>query len=197
MGGIGSGRWYRPTRRASVEHRPSLDIRAWQREGLLAPDCFLRGSFTQRNGIWVKVETGFVCFSYRHRTNGGERETVDYPVRLDTTPCHYGGERHWFRCPAAGCGRRVAKLYLGRRIFVCRQCLRLAYPCQREARYDRMARRANKLRERLGWEPGIFDGPGEKPKGMHWRTFERLSAEALQRGQASVAEAERHFRMLR
>ena len=36
-----------------------------------------------------------------------------YPVFLDTTLCHIGGERHWFLCPARGCGRRVAILYGG------------------------------------------------------------------------------------
>ena len=27
---------------------------------------------------------------------------------------------------------------------------------------------------RLKWEPGILNGNGIKPKGMHWTTFERL-----------------------
>jgi len=40
-----------------------------------------------------------------------------------------------------------------------------------------MARRADRLRDKLGWEPGILNGNGIKPKGMHWRTFERLKAE--------------------
>jgi hypothetical protein len=42
---------------------------------------------------------------------------------------------------------------------------------------DRATRRAGKLRERLGWEPGILNCSGGKPKGMHWRTFERLPGE--------------------
>jgi hypothetical protein len=32
-------------------------------------------------------------------------------------------------------------------------------------------------RARLGWEPGILNGAGTKPKWMRWRTFERLAAE--------------------
>jgi hypothetical protein len=67
----------------------------------------------------------------------------------------------------------VAKLYSGN-IFACRHCYRLAYPSQREALYDRAARRADKIRDRLGWEPGILNGEGLKPKGMHWKTFGRL-----------------------
>jgi hypothetical protein len=29
----------------------------------------------------------------------------------------------------------------------------------------------------LGWQAGIANPKGDKPKGMHWRTFERLKAE--------------------
>jgi hypothetical protein len=42
---------------------------------------------------------------------------------------------------------------------------------------SRAARRADKLRARLGWEPGILNGNGSKPKWMRWRTFERLAVE--------------------
>ena len=38
-------------------------------------------------------------------------------------------------------------------------------------------RRAETIRRRLGWEAGIANPGGDKPKGMHWRTFERLKAE--------------------
>jgi hypothetical protein len=61
-------------------------------------------------------------------------------------------------------------------VFACRQCNSLAYRSQREADDDRAARRADKLRKRLGWESGILNGNGWKPKGMHWRTFARLRA---------------------
>jgi hypothetical protein len=47
---------------------------------------------------------------YRQRSRGGEWQNATYPARLDWTPCHFGGERAWWRCPAVGCGRRVALL---------------------------------------------------------------------------------------
>jgi len=62
----------------------------------------------------------------------------------------------------------------GGAIFAYRHCHRLAYDSQRERRDDRPTRRADRIRQRLGWEPGILNGDGGKPKGMHWRTFERL-----------------------
>ena len=43
---------------------------------------------------------------------------------------------------------------------------------------DRAARRADRIRDRLGWPGGILEGSGwGKPKGMHWRTYERMSDE--------------------
>jgi hypothetical protein len=116
-----------------------------------------------------------VILNYRSRS-GGEWQPVEYPVYLEWTPCNFGGRRAWFVCPARGCGRRVAILY-GGSIFACRHCHRLAYPSQRETWDDRAARRADRIRARLGWERGILNAKGLKPKGMHWRTFERLEAE--------------------
>ena len=34
-----------------------------------------------------------------------------------------------------------------------------------------------RIREKLRWKPGILNGNGWKPKGMHWNTFERLTAQ--------------------
>ncbi len=48
---------------------------------------------------------------------------------------------------------------------------------QRESSYDRMALRADRIRDKLGWEPGILNGSEWKAKGMQWNTFERLTAQ--------------------
>ena len=53
----------------------------------------------------------------------------------------------------------------------------LANSSQAESADDRAARRADRLRRKLGWQPGILNGPGLKPKGMHQRTYERLVAQ--------------------
>ncbi|MDP2828818.1 MAG: hypothetical protein Q8O37_09440 [Sulfuricellaceae bacterium] len=70
----------------------------------------------------------------------------------------------------------MAKLHLGSAgIFACRHCYQLAYASQRENTDDRATRRADKIRDRLKWEPGILSGHGIKPKGMYWRTYQRLT----------------------
>lgn len=179
MGGMGSGRRNQSGKNATDDYR-ALDVRRWQRDGFLAPGRAFSWQWT-RNGeavasIQVRTESDQVVLSYRQRSGGGEWKDENYPVRLDWSPCTYGGQRAWFLCPAAGCGRRVAILY-GGGIFACRHCYRLAYPSQRSTADDRALRRADRIRARLGWEPGILNGQGGKPKGMRWRTFQRLSAE--------------------
>jgi hypothetical protein len=63
-------------------------------------------------------------------------------------------------------------------IFACRKCHQLAYPSQSEDPADRAVRRADRLRARLGWPGGVLEGAGwGKPRGMHWRTYERLCDE--------------------
>jgi hypothetical protein len=43
---------------------------------------------------------------------------------------------------------------------------------------NRLAGRADKIRRRLGWPVGILNAtPRTKPKGMHWQTFKKLTAE--------------------
>lgn len=107
-------------------------------------------------------------------------------VKLDSTPCNYGGERYWWLCPK--CGRRCAILYnLGLR-FECRKCCELTYTTAQCSRWIRSMRKTAALHRRIGVEKGA-DGAlyAVKPKGMHWRTFERLVAEY--RGANAAASA--------
>ena len=196
MGGPGSGRhWHYGAKDTTDDYR-MLDVRRWQRDGLLTPGRAFGWQWTRQEeivaSIQVRAESDRIMLIYRHRSGGGEWKSEEYPVRLEWTPCHYGGQRAWFLCPAPGCGRRVAILY-GGAIFACRHCYRLAYPSQRETSDDRATRQADKIRERLGWEPGILNGSGGKPKGMQWRTFERLTAKHNALVNASLARAMRQF----
>ena len=174
MGGFGSGR--RGGRETTADYR-RLDVRELHRAGVLIPGwrggwCWYRHG-EKRAEINIEVRELSMVLRYS-ATSGGERKSYDYAVGLVRTGCTFGGARPWFLCPC--CGRRVAILY-GGAMFACRHCRRLAYESQRESDNDRTIRRADAIRERLGWQAGILNPDGWKPRGMHWRTFWRLKAE--------------------
>jgi len=181
MGGSGSGRRWHYGSKDTTESYRSIDVRRWKRGSFLTPGRAFSWQWSRHGevvaSINVRAEVGRVILTYRHRSSGDEWKDESYPVHLTTTPCHMGGERHWFLCPARGCGQRVAVIY-GGGIFACRKCYQLAYPSQREDTADRAIRRANRIRDRMGWPGGVLEGSGwRKPKGMHRRTYERLCDE--------------------
>jgi hypothetical protein len=118
------------------------------------------------------------------RIGGGEWEGVTETVRIVRVPCRFGGARPYFICPGVvngvACGRRVAKLYGPGRYFLCRHCYRLVHASQGEGGWDRALRRANKIRQRLGGDPGMAALFPERPKGMWRPTYERLRDEAFE-----------------
>lgn len=91
-------------------------------------------------------------------------------LRLDSTPCNLGGNRTWLLCPR--CSKRVAVLY-GWDSFQCRTCNGAHFKSQSETTHDRALRRAGKTRRLLGWKPGVANPIGERPKGMHHRTYSK------------------------
>jgi hypothetical protein len=101
-------------------------------------------------------------------------EDVKETVALSWTACNFGGERPWFICTGAGCGRRVAILYGPGRYFLCRHCYDLTYQSQRDNVMYRSLHRAQNIRERLGGSANMMEPFPEKPKGMHHDTYMRL-----------------------
>lgn len=178
MGGFGSGR--RQRGKGTTSDMWAFDVRRLHRAGLLTQGRAFVWHWTCNDesvaSIQVRTEVGRLILNYQIKSRGAECQPMDYPVYLEWTPCTLGGRRVWFLCPAKGCGRRVAILF-GGAVFACRHCHKLAYYCQRETDDDRAMRRAETIRRRLGWEAGIANLEGGKPKGMHWRTFKRLKTE--------------------
>jgi hypothetical protein len=141
MGGVGSGSWYRFDKRTTVEECHSLDVRRLHREGLLKPGwgfswCWSRAGCQTASIAGVVLGSSRperVVLLFRHRSGpGAEWEGAQQPVALEWTPCNFGGERSWFICPGAGCGRRVAVLCGPGRYFLCRHCYDLSYESQHE-----------------------------------------------------------------
>lgn len=195
MGGLGSGRHWHYGSKSTVNSYCNIDIRKWRREDLLTPGTtfitrWLRDGETT-NSIQILVAEKCVILSYECK-NSEKTKNMEYSISLEWTSCNLGGMRPWFQCPARNCQRRVAVLY-GGSIFACRQCYQLAYSSQNENTCDRTIRKAEKIRQRMEWEPGILNGEGLKPKGMHWKTFERLCFIHNELVSLSVKEASLRF----
>jgi hypothetical protein len=179
MGGSGSGRRWHYGAKDTTEHLRSIDVRRWKRKGWLEPGQLRALSWSRQDivtaTICVQTSESYVTLIYRHRSPGQEWKKENYRVHLDWTRSQQGGRRPWFLCPVPRCRRRVALLY-GGAIFACRHCHNLTYASQREEQFDRAARKADRIREKLGWEQGMLHPKGwRKPKGMHWKTFEELN----------------------
>lgn len=94
-----------------------------------------RGKKTGSISIEVKIsdEEKFARLNYIiTRRSSGKKDNFDYKVLIVSTDCYFGGKRYWFKCPAKGCGRMVAKLYQGQDIFACRHCYNLTYESRNE-----------------------------------------------------------------
>ena len=175
MGGYGSGRG---PGRSTTEDYPRLDVRQLQRDGYLIPD---RESslYWARNGkrfasIRIRALEEGLVLTYGHRSTGIEQWThEEYPVQIERTRCHYGGQRVWFRCPVRRCQRRVAILY-GAGIFACRECHFLVYESQGEAAHYRALHRAQEIRVKLGGSASMDEPFPPRPKGMHRLTYLRF-----------------------
>jgi len=186
MGGMGSGNWYRFDKKATTGECHSVDVRYLHREGLLKPGNWfsLRWSRAGREtgsiqgAVIGSEKPEQVILTYRHRS-GPVREWEDVRefVPLTWTVCNFGGERPWFICPGAGCGRRVAVLYEPGRYFLCRHCYDLVYESQRENAMYRALHKAQSIRERLGGSASMMAPFPDRPKGMHHETYWRLREE--------------------
>ncbi len=193
MGGYGSSRWGWRRTRTDTDGLLKLDVRWLARQGYLAPGtsgvypvAWSQGD-RPAGDITIHYDADRpdeLVLDYRERRHESESwSPVREAVPLDSTPCPYGGERPWFRCP--GCLSRRAVLYGAGARFRCRACHGLAYGSTREGAAERNRRRTGELRRRIGGEPGIFSAPW-KPKGMHWRTYDRIVAEINAREYASL-----------
>ena len=121
-----------------------------------------REQLKQGNAKYIEVS-----YSYRSKP-------YQYSIQLTKTACNYGHYRHWWLCPK--CSQRVSVLYCAG-LYVCRHCIGANYGSQLQQPVDRIYSKLNALRERLGWQVGIIHGIGERPKGMHHSTYERLLVE--------------------
>lgn len=175
------------TKRTTAEMR-QIDIRRLADQGMVTPGWaghwrwYRDGDEIASVGLRVESRRK-LRFIYTSSSRYGDDETDhDYPVFLDYTEPHFGGERPWFLCPAEGCNRRCAILY-GGAVFACRECHDLAYPREnisgsrsQVARY-RLRKLADKLEAESSYGPMGYPWTPTRPKGMHRETYEDLLGE--------------------
>lgn len=173
MGGYGSGFQF-GAKRTEEDYR-DIKISNLHKWGYTSEGKIGEIEWTRRGKVvsTIVVVAGdeAMGFMYVRTDSDGGKTTMNYKVHLSWSDCHFGGKRPWFLCPA--CDRRVGILY-AERYYLCRHCLNLNYQSTRERDFDRAAKQAGKIRDKLGWEPGILNHIGGKPEGMHEITFHRL-----------------------
>lgn len=92
-------------------------------------------------------------------------------IHILFSTCNYGGYRAWFKCPE--CGRRISVLYASMGRYACRKCWKLPYQSQSRGYINRLFDKVFKIESKIGGQHG------DKPKGMHWKTYFRLWGTAL------------------
>jgi hypothetical protein len=179
MGGMNSGSYYRWNAKTTTQSQHKIDIRFLKKQGWLVPNSSGSLSWT-RNGeksgsINYTVKENGLVISYRSRQQGDEWESIEETIPFSWTFCNYGGKRQWLHCPR--CNRRVVVLY-GGKYFRCRHCHNLTYSCQQQSAPFRLLDKAQNIRKKLGADIDTSSPISEKPKNMHWKTFNRLRQES-------------------
>ena len=163
------GSWWH-SKKTVVEDCLALDVRVLARQGNLADGSISTQSWTNGSSVGVRVEGNQCTLSY---TQGGDSRQQTIP--LDYTPCNYGGERAWFRCPK--CRWRCAQLHLWSSGFYCRKCYQLPYYSQQCGEIDRMIHRKHKLERKM--EKPRLRKPTRDRLRQEWATLDMAIEDAI------------------
>lgn len=178
MGGFGSGGHNSKGRRI-VEGQYWLDASDLKRRGILrrgtSHQLFWKGG-GDKPGPSIRIKGGedTVELQYGWRRGDDPWQLHEERVALRHHERHFGGCETYFICPK--CARTVKRLYAGGVRYLCRTCHGLVHASTQERPGNRATRKNQKLRRRIGAEIGLGDWIGPKPKGMHQKTFEKISA---------------------
>ncbi len=165
----------------TVDAFHSIDIAWLRRQGARNPGYSGKITWSRRGEqtgrVDYRVEQAGLRLMYSTRPRGGEWTSVNELIPFSYSESTFG-HRQWFRCTS--CQRRCRILYGGSR-FRCRRCVGAVYDSQYEGLPTRISDQRWKIRKRIeergGKEIqiGDLDGPfPDKPKWMHWKTYQRL-----------------------
>jgi hypothetical protein len=129
--------------------------------------------------IWLEVTGGpnaqQLVLAFPRRCATGERlAPLRQIIGCYWRKAHFGARYLMFMCPECKRPARVLYARSSDRIwfFSCRKCADITYQSTMGHRWDRSARRVEKLRARLQW--GAGGTKPIKPRGMHERTYQRI-----------------------
>jgi hypothetical protein len=177
MGGRGSG-GHNSKRKLRDVQCARLDVHELARDGnlTLGKRGWLFGT------VWFEVAGGpdaqRLVLEFPVRSGSGERlDPVRQTICCYWRRAHYGGRYLMFRCECGRSARVLYARYFYDRIcfFNCRQCAGITYQSTMGHRWDRSARRIEKLRARLQWKAAGTEPI--RPRGMHQRTYRRILGE--------------------
>lgn len=194
MGGLGSGGANR--KRPHFEGLRRISVGYLVRHGMDRPGTYSNHSWRdnwERPTGSMQIVGGDNAVNFVYSVRNGDTEDwrhIEERVVLARVPKPFGGKQVYFLCPR--CSRRVTTLALRSQYFRCRSCVGAAYASSQEGTTDRAMRRANKLKRRLGANPGL-DSPYWRPRHMRQRTFDAIHAR-IQAAEAEVNDA--HIRLL-
>ena len=171
MGGYGSGSGRSATR---VEDYLRIDLAMFKKDWGNA-NC--SGRLTWQRGGAVIATAGYAFFYDRLvlEYSIGEiddRQHVKTVIPFSFTEQPLGGRRRWFVCRS--CGARCRVLLAGY-YFRCRHCYGATYESQYKRIRLKGLAKVTRLRERLGGTRNLMDPWPDKPTGMHWKTYRKLS----------------------
>lgn len=177
MGGYGSGNsgW-----RPHIESALAFDLATFKKYRPELAEIQMAGLWQ-----WSSNSEAFASLNYQWRTGEWDGELVftgkrnqepfESRIRLEALPLNYGGKRWWMHCPYSH--RRGRKLYLfdGLDNFIHREAVhpKPTYASQRTSGTDRLINQRWAIRKKIGDDVSDLFDQLYKPKGMHWRTFEK------------------------
>jgi len=159
--------------RPVVEDHARIDIIDLKKDGILEPgtDCTMtyekKGNVIASVIISAKIDSLSLGYFFKQKKRTQE-------IVLLWSPCHYGAQRTWLKCPL--CASKRNALYLGPDgIWACRVCHGLVYQVQRLNPHTRHQYRAQEIkRKKLQALPGEMFGIPEKPFGMSNKKHNRI-----------------------
>lgn len=178
MGGYLSGR--QASSRPSIEDHYSIDVCLLYRRGFLEPGVENVFWFPDGYEVLIACRTNYrgwpLCITvvYLSRLPEGKVRLMKEVIGVEMVDVLNGrAQRPYFHCPKLG--KRVGVLILGNKGFAHRTYYRYLYRIQRQGHFDRSVTSGRKVKEKLGGsDREAATDPPDRPKGMQWKTFNRL-----------------------